>query len=196
MCLIISGTGRCGTLYTVELLQRLGVRAGHESKDHSKFEVVVGYHNILRAGRDDTIWMLIREPLECIASLSHPSVFRDHQWAEITSNCMASGSKYGTHMAMKYWLFWTVQCEAIAEKVIRIEDMGEEVYSIMSYLNKPVDDKKFIEAMQQIPKNLNTNKPARRKAKQRLCWTDLAVIDTHLFMGIERVALRHGYISD
>ena len=192
--LIITGTGRCGTCYATEVLRKLGLRVAHEPKDHSELEVAIGFVNVLKYQRGDRIITLIRDPLDCIASLSHPPVINDTQWGILVDNCFVDGSEFAVHRAMKFWLFWNAQCMFISEHVIRIEDFPERIYDIYALAGRDPDDiteEKFREAMS-TPKNLNSTKPFRAK-KERLTWKDLATIDPIITEGISKIAKLYGY---
>jgi len=133
---VVVGTGRCGTTYTAELLQRAGVPIDHEAvfteKGPRPVEHLEGDASWMAVPYLDrfsgSILHQVREPLAVIDSLVDlglfASVFADEIHRPWRRFLEAHFTLLGDPIvdAMRFYVEWNERCEAHADLRIRIED--------------------------------------------------------------------------
>lgn len=133
---LVVGTGRCGTTYTAQLLQRAGIPVDHEVVFTEKGPQPAG--NLegdaswmavpYLAGFEGSILHQVREPLAVIDSLLDlglfASVFADEihrPWRRfLEAHFVLCGDPVVD--AMRFYVQWNERCEQHADLRIRIED--------------------------------------------------------------------------
>jgi hypothetical protein len=206
--LLITGCGRSGTTYIVKLLEKNGIILGHEriKKDGtgSWYAAVNGVINpFLRPGEKkgdfsgpfecqyhkchfQHIFHQVRDPLSVISSWYYN---RMKAWEFIYAN-VPQIKRHEPHLAKcaKYWYYWNLKAEKIAEWRYRIEDINKIFEEMAQRLKRPLDRS----TLKLIEKDSN----ARNKDFNSITWKDLRqVLSRRDFINLQRLARKYGYAT-
>lgn len=119
---LITGTGRCGTMYATQYLQAKGLDIPHENMGAdgtADWRWTCAWSNQSSPPPTfDRILHLHREPLAAISSLAfYPDI-----WTHIIANSPVQESDPLLLRCMKHWYYWNLMAEAKAYLSIGIED--------------------------------------------------------------------------
>ncbi len=188
--LLIVGCGRGGTKYTSKLLSEAGLEIGHEMvrKDGccSWFmgENFVNPHVENKKYKFTHTFHQVRNPLKVIASTHN---FLDISWIFITSHVPEIQLTDPLLVrCAKYWVYWNMRCEAIAEWTYRIEDINDAFYDIQDRLSVKLNPN----ALKKISKETNT----RPYPVPNITWGFLKKkLDPQLYHQVKLLAEHYGY---
>jgi hypothetical protein len=160
--LLVTGCGRSGTQFTASLLERLGVRIGHEKMRRdgiASWCMAVDAESVPwgepRARfAFEHVFHQIRHPLDVIASTA---TLRTSSWEFICTHTPCELSEPLLVRSAKYWLYWNREAEAIATLSFRIENIASELGRICALLGVVEDEA----ALASVPRNLNTRRFGR-----------------------------------
>ena len=116
--IVVFATGRCGTLYLSKVLQAAGLDCHHESLGKNGG---VGWPMLTKVERlppNARRILLIRNPVECVASLQ---TFSPMHWRN--AGCYMKLPNERVHRAMTYWLTWNRRCSVFAQHVVKLCDL-------------------------------------------------------------------------
>lgn len=140
MRFVVTGSGRCGTKYTAQVLTAAGVKCGHEKV----FDFDTGDQPDWRGYRADSSWMalpwldridepvvlMVRHPMEVVRSLVQVGFYSHH---DADNPCHAVARREFPDLyeysnpadrALAMWLHWNSSALRYAELVFRIETFG------------------------------------------------------------------------
>lgn len=192
--LLIVGCARSGTTYISKILKKCGLRIGHEkmSKDGiSTCEICVDGFWHGRWGicpedyRFDHIFHQVRNPLHVISS-TYVTENLD-SWYFIM-NYIPEILMQDSHLVKcaKYWYYWNLKAEKMAEWTYRIEDLDEKWEEFQKRLGRKLSRS----VLEEIPKNMN----GRKTLTHEFTWEDLQKeLDPQLYQNIRDLAKRYGY---
>jgi hypothetical protein len=181
---LITGTGRCGTLYAARYLQAKGLDIRHEKmgKDGTVNWWLACSWELAPVPIFDKVLHIVREPLATISSLT--TCLEQHEiWKHIIPNTPVYETDPVLLRCMKHWLYWNLNAEAIADQTLRIEDWSMETMGEFFGITGPEPE---------VPKDTHTWK-GRFKAHT---WDDLRVMEPELTRLIRQKARRYGYSYD
>lgn len=193
--LLITGCARSGTKYVSSALTASGIEIGHEQMKSSgvaKWDLAanpkearnkkwINLHNF----QFDHIFHQVRDPLKVISSVY---VTEDRQsWNYILKHTPEISIR-DSHLTKcaKYWYYWNLKAEQLAEWTYRLEDLDQlwEEYGLR--LGKPINT----QAINAISKKTNTAGDPKR-----FTWDDLKKeLDPELYHNIRKLAQKYGYL--
>jgi hypothetical protein len=169
---VVVGTGRCGTAYMAQLLSRMGVPCGHEwvYSDHPRRYPEL---EILGDSSAQAVPFLdqfpglvlhqVRDPLRVIGSFLGFGLFKDPAAHGIDGAFMMRHFPFtGDEVrdAMRYYVEWNERCEQVEPtRYLRyqLEQLDVElVQRICGFLKEDVGPSKIEQALQSVPRNINT----------------------------------------
>ncbi|MDE3056322.1 MAG: hypothetical protein KGI80_06540, partial [Verrucomicrobiota bacterium] len=194
--LLVVGCARSGTLYISTLLKNCGMhirheRMGRDGMSTCDFAVLpkIGRWNLRPEDYHfDHIFHQIRDPLQVISSTY---VTEDiHSWHFIIQH-IPQITIQDPHLVKcaKYWYYWNLAAESIAEWSYRLEDLEEKWGEFQQRLgiSFPRD------ALCHVPKNTNS---WGTKTRHYFTWADLKeALEPDLFTNICTLAKRYGYAT-
>lgn len=182
MRFLVTGTGRCGTLYAARFLQNLGLDVRHEHMGvdgTSNWWLAVPW-SLSPVPTFDKTLHIVREPLATISSLTTCSL--DHEiWPHIIANSPVDENDPLLLRCMKHWFYWNLMAEAIADKTMRVEAFGLSV--IQDFFGVQSTPTAW------VPTDTHTWK-GRYTPRS---WQDCEAIDPDLTRLIRKLAARYGY---
>lgn len=192
--LLITGCGRSGSRYTATLLNRLGLRVGHEEL-HADGEIGwKGLRKLLSGERIDfnVILHQVRDPIATISSLrTHCCGLLKDVSRFFPTRSSLDGSNGNLHRCMEYWYEWNLLAESRAIWTYRIEELPQVFDTFCELLGVSANRA----ALDALPTNINTRRTRRFAKFQRdtVNWDTLESIDRPLTTKIHELAVRYGY---
>src|SRR5262245_1471922 len=124
---LITGCGRSGTKYIAAVLQKLGLRIGHERfapDGIASWQMVFNDAPIPGRPRGgvafDVVLHQVRHPLLVIPSLS---TFRAGSWHYVARHVPSDPDDSLLVRATRYWVCWNEQAQRLAQWTYRVEDL-------------------------------------------------------------------------
>lgn len=199
MKLLITGCPRSGTLHTAKVLQKSGVRVGHEC---FKADGIVTWLSIEGARtwkglteqkprvvpvKDfDMVLQQVREPLACIRSLSIiMRVSKSYASAVVP---LIRGQNELLY-CMRFWFYWNSAVGTFAQSFYRVEDLPQALPKICGSVGVPVP-----RTYPNVSTSLHSKRPHFYRLPE-LTWEDLFKVDSGLARQIKSMAVRYGYES-
>lgn len=180
MRFLVTGTGRCGTLYAAKYLQAMGLDIQHEKMGRNgtaNWWLAVPW-SLSPLPIFDKVVHIIREPVATISSLTACHV--DHEiWEHVIPNTPVLETDPLLLRCMKLWHYWNLICEGLADVSFRIEDWDLHVQAVFS-VNGPAPN---------IPKDTHTWK----QFFTPVTWEQCAEMDWELTRLVRKQARRYGY---
>jgi hypothetical protein len=195
--LLVVGCARSGTTYISKVLKKSGLRIGHEkmSRDGiSTCELVgdpkrgywQGRWGVIPENYDFAhIFHQVRNPLNVISSTYVTENL--NSWYFIM-NYIPEILMQDSHLVKcaKYWYYWNLKAEKIAEWTYRIEDLDQKWEEFEKRLGRKISRA----AIENTPRNINSRKTYTRQ----FTWEDLQKeLDPTLYQNIRELAKRYGY---
>jgi hypothetical protein len=188
---LITGCGRSGTSYISNLLTSLGLDIGHETmgKDGIASWLLAVNTDLVPWGPPPKLFTFktvihqIRNPLDTISSLQ---TFSDIAWQFICNHIPASHDEPLLLKCAKYWHYWNLSTERVAQWSYRIEDINEVFDELCFRVGVPANRG----ILRITPTDVNTRKQQYRKVS----WKDIAAIDRNLALAIQEQSVRYGYL--
>jgi len=197
--LLITGCARSGTFYMATLLQKSGFDIQHERMG---VDGIVGWPMAVQSvsvtgpffrGQFQHIFHQVRNPLHQITSRSiQNSNLSDPRWIFVrlhvpeirtTDSIIAS--------CAKYWYYWNLKVEKMAEWRYRIEDIDKIVDEFGSRSGFFINRK----ALKRLPRDTNTREETKHAPK--ITWKQLKrEIPNDLYTNIQEMARRYGYATE
>jgi len=178
---LVTGTGRCGTLYAAHYLQAKGLDVQHEKygRDGTVNWWLTCSWEMVPAPVFDQVLHIYREPLATISSLTTCPM--DHEiWQHIIPNSPVKEGDSLLLRCMKHWHYWNLMGEGLADLSLRIEDWN--LNTIGSFFG-------ISGAEPNIPKDTHTWKGNF----QPRTWEELYALEPELTRLIRKQARRYGY---
>lgn len=193
--LLITGCGRAGTLYMADVLQEAGVDVRHEydgSYGRIAWSCAVGPYddrgNLLPERTYAHIFHQVRHPLKVIHSWY--ANFRDlygPEWVFIRKHIPEIQETDSLLVqCAKYWYYWNLRAEQIAEWRYRIEDFDQVVDEFASRLGIVINHR----VLHKIHKDVNHRIGHRYPLKWDVLRKELP---SDLYHNIVHMAIRYGY---
>lgn len=195
--LLVVGCARSGTTYISKVLKKSGLRIGHEkmSRDGiSTCELVgnpkEGYWQgrwgiFPERYRFSHIFHQVRNPLHVISSTY---VTEDLDSWYFIMKYIPEIHMQDSHLVKcaKYWYYWNVKAEKIAEWTYRIEDFEEKREEFENRLGRKISQ----DALDKTAKNTN----GRKTFTRQFTWEDLRKeLDPGFYQKIRELAQKYGY---
>ncbi len=191
---LITGCGRSGTTYISKALCLSGLDVPHEklgedgavswyrAGDNCYFR----WKRIKKIAEEEYrhIFHQVRDPLKTIASAQ---TLRKEAW-EYICQCVPEISMDDPLVVRcaKYWYFWNLRAEEMAEWTYRIEDIDEQFSEMGNRLGVPLDPQVLLKVSQEQRSRKNNYTP--------LTWNDLETnLEPELFENIINLANHYGY---
>lgn len=193
--LLVVGCGRSGTTFTSKYLSSLGLDIQHEKQGNDgcvSWPMVVNSYSPWGPIAIDLnfrhIFHQVRNPLHVITSwyINIKDLDRD-EWSFIRKHVKEIYRDDSLLVSCaKYWYYWNLKAEEMAEWRFRIEDLEHELPTLEKMLSIKCD----IATLQQMPTAVNTWQPTKKKIK----WSDLErELPYDLLQKIQTMAQRYGY---
>jgi hypothetical protein len=189
MKILITGCGRSGTKYISRLLTQCGFDIKHEAKGK---DGIASWYMVIPNGKAvfgpsfsefdfDLIVHQVRNPAKVISS-AH--TFLDVSWNYIKKYVPIAENDSMLIKCAKYWYYWNLEAEKIANFTYRIEDIDLVLPKLVSFLGQ----KSFSEELlNKIPKDFNTRPHAF------ICLEKIQKEDEVLYEKIVNLAKKYGY---
>ena len=223
--LLITGCGRSGTKYATFVLRRLGLDVRHEKMGEdgvaSWFMAVdaktVPFGDASRNFVFNHVFHQVRHPLTVIPSVAS---FKEDTWRFVCAHAPIDINERLLLRCAKYWYYWNLNAEKIADWRYRIEDF-ETVFNpfcerlgvvpdtrVLEQISRDVNTRKLgwafhvyeelCNRLGQTPKPLikrwlSVNK--NRDGQHPMSWNSLQLLDGELTENIRRKALDYGYTT-
>lgn len=190
--IILTGCGRSGTTFSSKWLTEAGLKIGHERllKDGiSSWFLVSSKKNVLLGPSlydlrhfKKSIIHQVRNPLNAIASMQASGHL---SWKFLANEIPINYSEDSKIlMAMKYYYYWNLKAEEIADVRIQAEKFTAEIIPFLQSRN--ISLPKGVPALDQKSK-VNT------RSHNTLTWDDLINADSDLAQKIKDLGIRYGY---
>lgn len=194
--ILIVGCGRSGTEFTSKLLTALGLQVKHERiglQGTVSWPMVV--NSVTPWGPIDSetkfqhIFHQVRNPLHVMTSwfINLPQLDRD-EWQFVRNHVpeIDRNDSLIVHCA-KYWLYWNLKAEQLAEWRFRVEDLEQSIPELEAHL----DIKFTVSSVPTISHKTNS----WTSTENKLTWADLKTgLPSDLFEKIQGMAHRYGYV--
>jgi len=186
---LITGCGRSGTVYMSKVLNRAGLRVGHERAGEdgavSPIWVVGGkhyprYHQQGQRPEFDLVLHQVRHPLQAIASLT---TTMPSSWKWLAKHVPICLEDHVVQLAAEFWLYWNLLAQGASEYMYRIEDL-EQAWPRIRQLTGAKGP--YGDAVEGIPKDTN------KRSHRVLTWHEIESA-TPLAGAIRRLAKQYGY---
>ncbi len=197
--LLITGCGRSGTAFMSAFLQASGVQVDHEAEGIDgivSWPMAVNWYSPWIKMRPKKlvfthVFHQVRDPLAVISSwfVNLQNLNRD-EWKFVRNYVpeIIKTDSLIVHCA-KYYYFWNLKVEAMAEWRFRIEDIDNLLPELERRLGIPFSH----EILNTIPRNLNTWTSIPKK----ITWSQLKEgLPRDLFQKLQGMAIRYGYAVD
>lgn len=213
--LLVTGTGRCGTMYVHRLLRKAGFDSVHEYDRYERVgkDAVVsnwlaptryekGDNRLPPAGprycAPDAVLHLVRHPLKVMASLPafSPSWF---EYMSYYCGVKPVSGEPNLRRAMRFYVAWNRMIEKMAlprandgrAMRVRVEDDEALTLALASLLRTDISE--F--ATDELPKDLNTARGSTWKYKKYdpVTWDDMFKVDTTAFEDVKEMCQDYGY---
>lgn len=178
--IFVAACARSGTVYTTEVLRKLGYKIGHEK---SETDGSVGYH------------LVVIKPKNCFHQVRHPlkqiSSMHDHQsWGFMNQVIETHGR--GLLGCMQYWLKWNELIEEFAVWRYQLERFKEIWPEFLDRIGH-----KF-EPLPKVPRDTNSREMSlacQCKEFSDFKWADLFGCNRELAYKIRGKSIYYGYES-
>ncbi len=190
--LLVTGCARSGTRYTALLFSECGLDIQHEKMGRdgiSCWTMAVKYQRSpwgppVNCYKFKHIFHQVRDPLLTIASVY---VCETNSWNFICQHIPEIDRKDSLLVkSAKYWYYWNLKTEEIAEITYRVEDIDQVLPELGMLLDFSFDSS----FLQEIPKNIN-----HRNGALHLTWDDLKhELPSDLYEKIISLSKHYGYI--
>ena len=187
---LITGCGRSGTKYIVEVLAAVGIEAGHEKPGKHG---IVDWHLVLAKPEEyDFILHQVRHPLRTIESM-HSA--REPSWKFICERVMDIRMDMSIlERCMAYWYYWNLLAEKNAWLTYRVEDLDAVINQVGGVCLGKAPGRKAKNKMAKVPANMHTRRNGSRgKSIPKLGWKELREANLSLANAIHAMAKRYGY---
>jgi hypothetical protein len=197
--LLIVGCARSGTFYMSTLLQRSGIDIQHEKMGKQgtiAWPMTVGSLSVkgpLFYGRFKHIFHQVRHPLRQITSRSiQNSDLGDPRWIFVREHIPEIRKTDSILVSCaKYWYYWNLKAEKIAQWRYRIEDIDQIVDEFEARSGLLIHRA----VLKTLPRDINTRKET--KAARTITWKKLKKeIPRDLYQNIQNMARRYGYPTE
>ncbi|HLD49885.1 MAG TPA: hypothetical protein VJC08_01655 [bacterium] len=204
--ILITGCGRSGTNYVARALNSIGFPFSHEGfpkKGIAAWPLAVKTHEAM------PWWMLfkqgdfifkpilhqVRHPLSVIASAQ---TFANSSWSYIKKFIPINDNDSLLLKCMKYWYYWNLKAEEMAEWTYRVESFPELFPEFCERMGHPELIKKKNKFSQMV-KSVNSRagwleKNPLKLTKKSVTWSRLEEEDKELCELIKLQARKYGYI--
>lgn len=190
---LITGCARSATTYISKLLELNGLAVVHEGlAEHGCASWTMAVDAATtpwgpgsRGLEFEHIFHQVRHPLETIASVY--TTEPEESWEFIYKHIPEISPK-DSHLVrcVKYWIYWNLKAEALAEWTYRIEDIEKELPVMSKKLGVPLDPNS-IKFVSKITNHRGTH-------KKKLTWKDLKhELSRRLYDELQITALHYGY---
>ena len=197
--ILITGCARSGTTYISQVLQKCGIDVLHEKMGSlgTVNWIMAVPADYTPAAYDFThccvpglnqykfkhIFHQVRDPLKSISSLA---VDMTSTWNFIGGYIQEVDVAHPTLInAARYWYYWNLHAEKIAEWTYRIEDID----NLWGEFCKRIEFKLDKNNLKRVPRNTNTG-----RVTKRITWVDLKrILEPELYQKIVKMAKRYGY---
>ncbi len=197
--LLITGCARCGTTYISQVLNKCGLDVPHEKMgahgtvnwimavpaDYTPMAYDFRYCCApgLNHYRFQHIFHQVRDPLKSISSIA---VDLDPIWDFVGGYIQEVDMAHPTIInAARYWYYWNLKAEKIAEWTYRIEDIDHVWKEFCRRLGYPLDKSN----LKRVQRNTNSG-----KVSHRVTWKALKrMLEPELYNNIVKMARRYGY---
>jgi hypothetical protein len=199
--ILVAGTLRCGTAYTAQVLNLIGIPCGHgwvyspqNVRRYPEIELL-GDASPLAAPfvRDFNGLVLhqVRNPLKVIGSLLSSTLFQHPRASGSEGESLALHFAFTGDLlsdAMRYYTDWNTRCERHNNYLrYRIEDLDAGLLGrIAGLIGHEVEDRTIRRALEMVPTDANTHYHARS-----VKWSDLP--DGPAKDALTRLAARYSY---
>jgi hypothetical protein len=182
---LITGCGRSGTKYTAKVLQKAGLDVQHEKpgRDGTVSSVWAvedtwypGYHAQKRP-EFDLILHQVREPLATIGSLT---TALQGSWNWNARHIPIDPKAPSLIKAARYWYYWNLKIEEIAQHRYRVEDMKDEWEFLCMLLGCNC----------RLP---NVSKKTNSREHIRVNWLRLSQAVPDIYTELRTMSERYGY---
>ncbi len=214
--LLITGCGRSGTLYTAKLWQSLGLDIRHErpvppngimGADGMASWFMAADHPNPPSGPSildytfDVVIHQVRHPLKVIASMAQfilqhgkraPGYIERHVPDTKLSPEEQNRLDFKQQLILKasrYWYHWNLMAEAKAGKIVRVEDLIEELPDLCHLVGVPYRPG-FIDL---LPKDINARRFHVPEEPWEVTWEDIKSLDSDIYRSIKHLAAEYGY---
>jgi len=187
---LITGCGRSGTKYIVEILKSIGVEAGHEKPGK---DGTVDWHLAISRSPDyDFILHQVRHPLRTIESM-HSAM--GSSWEFICKRVMDIRMDMDIlERSMAYWYYWNLLAEKNSWLTYRVEDLDAVINQVGGVCLGKRPGRKARNKMAEVSKDLHTRRKDKRgNGIPNLTWADLRAVNQRLAQSIHSTARRYGY---
>ncbi len=148
---VVASTPRSGTTYMRALLAHVGIRSGHENVFMSSGRVnkppdwltveVSGFAGLHPFTNEGAVLHQVRHPVKAISSLATLGIIRTHDPVKVA----------------EWYVNMVANNEAAADFTYRVEDMDLPLLRrICELLDHDCSDDKLVEALEHVPKKLNS----------------------------------------
>lgn len=194
--LLITGCGRSGTDYISKFLQHSGIDILHENPGGAfgcvswtmAFDLYSPWGPPAVGMKFVHIFHQVRNPLRVISSwYNYLYNVESDEW-KLIKKCIPIFYKEDSLIVhcVKYWIYWNLRAEAIAEWRYRIEDFENVLPEFEARLGITLDRT----LLKTLPRNTNTWGPIEKK----VTWSFLQeVLPPRLYRKLEKTAFRYGY---
>jgi hypothetical protein len=196
--LLITGCPRSGTTYTAKCLKESGMDINHEfpgAQGCVSFSMVDNYyHELLPAFNVEFkhVFHQVRDPLDVISSI-YTNYSAQTLWCKVysylfrrfTSRSIPEYNNNDSSLIMiaKFYYYWNLKAEKMAEWRYRIEDFVSIIPEFERRLGIQVK-------IGNVPKNTNT----WHKINRKFTWKDLEEqLPSELCLNLKNMAQRYGY---
>lgn len=181
---LVTGTGRCGTQFVSQYLQKKGLDVRHESMGQdgvAAWELTIRRPLYVKAPDGlpmfDRVLHLVRHPLKVIASLQS---FKPRSWKYICRNSPCMQKDPLLLRCMKHYHYWNLMGESLANRTMRVEDFSMKTVGDFFEFDGPEPE---------IPRNVHS----RSESFEPVSWAKLRETDEGLTDLIRRQCARYGY---
>jgi len=183
---LITGTGRCGTMYLTTVLRHAGCsNVWHE---RPKAPILLSWGLAPLWENKDKCLHVVREPLSCIRSLASTTTMG---WLYSSYHIER---RFGVDLHEENMLYrcmyryhaWNLMCEDISCHTFQLENVDQHVGILAEFCEGDQD---------RILKSIDETKTVnqRRKHLPKLTWDDLFEKDEELTQKIQEQTKRYGY---
>lgn len=199
----IVGTGRCGTKYISTLICELGLDLPHEhlGYDGMVSAYLAGKENLysqngFRTGYNLTfthVFHQVRHPLRVISSF-YFNVSDDNSFWEFVDDEIEEFDMTDSHIVKvaKYWYYWNLKAEEMAEWTFRIEDIDQVFDELCLRLYVPVN-RELLKNISRETNHWDEVPPITWYKLRRMLYVEG---ELDLYEKIKKLALRYGYTKD
>ena len=214
--LLITGCGRSGTLYATKLWQSIGLDIRHERPVPPNGVMGAdGVASWFMAADDpkppsgpssldytfDVIIHQVRHPLNVISSMAQfifqhgrraPGYIERHVPDTKLSPDEKNHFDFKQQLILKasrYWYHWNLMAEEKAGKIVRIEDLNEELPNLCDLVGIPYQPG----VLSEIPKDINALRYHISDEPWRVTWVEIKRLDPEIYHRIKQLAAAYGY---